>query len=193
MALLHRYREGRFAAALRLAQQAHDGQCRKGTSTPYIAHPLAVAGLALHYGADDEVASATVLHDAVEDGGGRPMLQRIGWRIGARVAAIVDGCTDSYATPKLPWEQRKRAYLARLQSAPRDTKLVVACDKFDNLRATHDDLLVQGADALRKFGAPPGDLRWYYHACFRAVANAIPYALADRLRKELDAIEPWLA
>jgi GTP pyrophosphokinase len=192
MTLLHPYREGRFAAALRLAQRAHDGQYRKGSSTPYIAHPLAVASLALQYGADDEVASAAVLHDAVEDGGGAPMLERIRWAIGERVAAIVEGCTDGCA-PKAPWEARKRAYVARLPSLAPATRLVVACDKLDNLRATHDDLRRLGREALAKFSAAPSRLRWYYHECFRAVAPVIPDVLAERLRREIDAIDPFLA
>jgi hypothetical protein len=105
---------------------------------------------ALHYGADDDAASAALLHDTVEDGGGRPMLERIRWGIGERVAAIVDGCTDAYVTPKRPWEERKQAYVARLPSLPNATKLVIACDKLDNLRATNDDLRSQGRRALRE-------------------------------------------
>lgn len=193
MTLLHPYREGRFAASLRLAQQAHAGQYRKGSATPYITHPLAVAALALQFGADDDVASAAVLHDVVEDCGGAPMLRRIRWRIGERVATIVDACTDASSSPKPPWESRKRAYLARLHGAARDVKLVVACDKLDNLRATNDDLRVQGRDALDKFNAPPVRLRWYYRECFRAVAGAVPYALAERLKTELDALDPFVS
>ena len=185
--------EGRFASALRLARRAHEGQYRKGTSTPYIAHPLAVAALALHYGADDDAASAALLHDTVEDGGGRPMLERIRWGIGERVAAIVDGCTDAYVTPKRPWEERKQAYVARLPSLPNATKLVIACDKLDNLRATNDDLRSQGRRALAKFSAPPPRLHWYYNECFRAIAAGIPFQLAERLREELRAVDPWLA
>jgi len=185
--------EGRFASALHLARRAHEGQYRKGSSTPYIAHPLAVAALALHYGADDDVAAAAVLHDTVEDGGGRPMLERIRWGIGERVAAIVDGCTDAYGEPKRPWEERKRAYVARLPSLSNAAKLVIACDKLDNLRATHDDLRTQGRSTFEKFSAPPHRLHWYYNECVRAIAPSIPYPLAERLKAELRAVEPWFA
>ena len=185
--------EGRFASALHLARRAHEGQYRKGSSTPYISHPLAVAALALHYGADDDVAAAAVLHDTVEDGGGRPMLERIRWGIGERVATIVDGCTDAYGEPKGPWDERKRAYVARLPSLSNATKLVIACDKLDNLRATNDDLRTQGRSTFEKFSAPPHRLHWYYNECFRAIAPSIPYPLAERLKAELRAIEPWFA
>jgi len=185
--------EGRFASALSLARRAHEGQYRKGTSTPYIAHPLAVASLALHYGADDDVAAAAVLHDTVEDGGGRPMLERIRWGIGERVASIVDGCTDAYGAPKRPWEERKHAYVARLPSLPAATKLVIACDKLDNLRATLDDLRTQGHRTFEKFSAPPHRLHWYYNECVSAIASSIPFQLAERLRAELRSVDPWFA
>jgi GTP pyrophosphokinase len=59
----------RIAQALTLAVQAHHGQLRKGTSIPYVAHPMAVASIALELGADEDQASAALLHDVLEDGG----------------------------------------------------------------------------------------------------------------------------
>jgi len=43
----------RFTAALTLACLLHRTQARKGTQIPYISHLLAVAALALEYGADE--------------------------------------------------------------------------------------------------------------------------------------------
>ena len=183
----------RYATALLFAHRAHAGQYRKGSSFPYIGHPLAVGGLALQYGADDDVAIAALLHDTVEDAGGRPTLERIRWAFGERVAAIVDACTDAYGTPKPAWEVRKERYVERLRSCDRGVKLVVACDKLDNLRATNDDLRAEGVDVLKKFGAPPDRLRWYYTECARAVGGGIPFALAERLGRELRAFEAQLA
>lgn len=59
----------RFPQALALALQAHEGQKRKGTSIPYLSHPMAVASIALEYGADEDQAIAALLHDVLEDGG----------------------------------------------------------------------------------------------------------------------------
>lgn len=182
----------RFDAALALARKLHDGQYRKGSTIPYIAHPLAVAGLALHYGADEEVAIAALLHDVVEDCGGSPMLDRVRVDFGARVAGIVEACTDSWESPKRPWEERKRDYVARLASRPPEVKLVVACDKLDNLRATVDDLARDGRRAFDKFSARPERLRWYYTECVRAVANDVPSRLANRLDDELTRVLEWI-
>src|SRR6266851_503398 len=57
----------RFAEALTYAERVHAGQTRKGTSIPYIAHPLGVASIALEHGANEDEAIAALLHDAIED------------------------------------------------------------------------------------------------------------------------------
>ena len=85
----------RFDHALLFAAQVHRDQGHK-SGIPYISHLLGVASIVLDYGGDEEMAIAALLHDAVEDHGGRPMLKMIEQIFGVRVAKIVDGCTDSY-------------------------------------------------------------------------------------------------
>ena len=111
-----------LATALALAERAHAGQCRKGTSVPYIAHPMAVASLVLGYGGTVEQAIAALLHDAIEDGGQRYAAE-ITRKFGARVRAIVDACTDGTAEGKAKaaspeakradWKRRKLDYIKR--------------------------------------------------------------------------------
>lgn len=101
----------RYADALQLAWRLHDGQVRKGTTIPYVSHLIAVSSIALEHGANEDQAIAALLHDAVEDVGGKPTLEMIRGRFGQAVAEIVDGCTDSYEEPKPAWRLRKEAYL----------------------------------------------------------------------------------
>src|SRR5262245_4958250 len=54
----------RFDRALLYATHVHGGQVRKGTSTPYVAHLLAVAATVLEYGGDEDLAIAALLHDS---------------------------------------------------------------------------------------------------------------------------------
>jgi len=58
----------RFESLL-YATHVHGRQVRKGTSTPYVAHLLAVAATVLEYGGDEDLAIAALLHDSVEDQG----------------------------------------------------------------------------------------------------------------------------
>src|SRR5205814_1417068 len=112
----------------------HAGQARKNTSVPYVAHLMSVAGLVLEGGGDEDLAIAALLHDVVEDCGGKPMLKEVRRRFGKRVAEVVDGCTDAYTIPKPPWKKRKQDYLKRLRRASGDVRLVSAADKLHNSR-----------------------------------------------------------
>src|SRR3954469_2609406 len=105
---------GRFRDALVYAAELHVDQVRKGSDTPYVAHLLAVASLALEHGASEDEAIAALLHDAIEDQGGDATRQEIRRRFGDAVTAIVDGCTDAEVTPKPPWRARKEAYIAHI-------------------------------------------------------------------------------
>ena len=53
--------------AIAFATQAHEGQVRKGTSRPFILHPLEVGKIVASMTEDQEVISAAILHDTIED------------------------------------------------------------------------------------------------------------------------------
>ncbi len=154
----------RLAKALALAIEAHNGQKRKGTDIPYISHPMAVAAIALEYGADEEQAMAALLHDAVEDGGA-PFAHRIRTQFGDRVADIVEGCTDGVPDArgqKEDWKPRKTRYLDHLQHASADVLLVSGSDKLHNARAIVSDLQRIGTAVFDRFSASQSDTLWYY-------------------------------
>ena len=107
----------RFERALVYAAQVHGGQTRKGSTTPYLAHLLAVAATVLEYGGDEDSAIGALLHDAAEDQGGRARLADIRGRFGGRVAEIVAACSDSLeesGKAKPEWRLRKTAYIDHL-------------------------------------------------------------------------------
>src|SRR5512142_109482 len=117
----------RFLAAVALAQEVHGHQRRTGTKIPYLAHLLVVTGLVIEDGGDEDQAIDAMLHDSVEDSGGRPMLERIDQDFGQRVAVIVEGCSDSVdREPTESWIARKRRYLAHLPAVEDDAILRVA-------------------------------------------------------------------
>ena len=125
----------RFEEAFSYATRLHAGQYRKDTTVPYVAHLLGVASLVLEGGGDEDQAIAALLHDAVEDQGGKATLEEIRRRFGETVAAIVEGCTDAMTIPKPPWRERKEAYIVHLRTASAPQRLVSAADKLHNARA----------------------------------------------------------
>ena len=68
---------GRLSEAFAFAMVLHGEQRRKGTETPYITHLMSVAALVGEYGGDEDLAIAAMLHDAVEDQGGAPVLVKL--------------------------------------------------------------------------------------------------------------------
>ena len=103
----------RFEQAM--AYVVHGGQVRKGTTVPYFSHVLMVTAIALEYGATEDEAIGALLHDAVEDGGGKPRQADVHSRFGDAVAQIVAGCTDADVVPKSDWTTRKRNYIAHVR------------------------------------------------------------------------------
>ena len=140
----------------------HLGQARKASRIPYISHLMGVASLVLEAGGSEELAIAALLHDVVEDCGGRPVLKQIRRLFGKRVADIVDGCTDAYVVPKPPWRKRKASYIRRLKKESADTRLVSAADKLNNIRSILSDYRAIGESVWSRFQGGRDGTLWYY-------------------------------
>ncbi|MFZ3265781.1 MAG: HD domain-containing protein [Terriglobales bacterium] len=149
--------------AFRYAAKWHAGQARKGTAVPYLSHLMAVASLVLEAG-DEEMAIAALLHDVVEDCGGMQRLREIRRQFGARVAKIVEGCTDSFGEPKPEWMERKKSYLREVQHADGETRLVSASDKLHNVRTILADYRQDGEKIWKRFNGKKEGTLWYYRA-----------------------------
>ena len=152
----------RFTRAFLFAYRMHSGQARKASRIPYITHLMGVASLVLEAGGSEDLAIAALLHDVVEDCGGRPLLRNIRRLFGKRVAEIVDGCTDAYVVPKPPWRERKESYIRRLKKESADTRLVSAADKLNNIRSILSDYRVIGESVWSRFNGGREGTLWYY-------------------------------
>ena len=78
--------------AIEFAAKAHDGMVRKKDKTPYILHPLEAAVIVGTMTDNQDVISAAVLHDVVEDTG--ITIEEIEEKFGARVRAHVESETE---------------------------------------------------------------------------------------------------
>ena len=153
----------RFQYALVFAWQVHNGQCRKGTKIPYIAHLLAVSSLVQEHGGGEDEAIAALLHDAVEDRGIE--LRTICELFGPTVSEIVRECSDSLQKnplKKRPWKERKLKYIKHLRSASKPAQLVSAADKLHNARAILGDYRELGEKLWDRFNADRDEILWYY-------------------------------
>ena len=191
----------RFDAALHYATRHHALQLRKGTPVPYAAHLLAVASLVLEMHGDEDEAIGALLHDVVEDGGGRAALAEIEAAFGAPVADIVRANSDTLDpkddTPSggAGWYRRKKGYVDGFPAKSPAALRVSLADKIHNSRSVLLDYRTLGDDLWARFGQGKGlATRVYYRelaAAFererdRLGAPAQPYI--DELRRTVDAI-----
>jgi (p)ppGpp synthase/HD superfamily hydrolase len=178
----------RLVEAVAYAAAAHAGQVRKASSIPYLSHLLAVAAIVLEYGGDEDTAVAALLHDVVEDAGGRPRLADVRTRFGDGVADVVEGCTDAYTVPKPPWRGRKEAYIARLAGESAAVHLVSAADKLHNARSLLADHFELGPALWSRFNGGREGTLWYYRTLVGAYTKAPP-PLVRELDRVVTALE----
>jgi HD domain len=181
----------RFGSALTLANRLHRDQPRKGTTIPYISHLLAVCALVLEAGGSEDEAVAAVLHDAVEDQGGRDTLSLIRERFGLNVANVVGACSDATELPKPPPIGRRQRYLATLDqdSTPRSVLLVSAAHKVHNLESILTDHQECGDRLWGRFNLAAIEQLSYYRSLADVYCRRLSGVLADRIRQLVAQLE----
>ena len=120
--------------AFNFAFQLHEGQYRK-SGEPYIAHPVAVAGLLRDLGGDDVTIAAGFLHDVVEDTEVTP--EQIEELFGTDVRRLVEGVTklskfNFSSTTERQAENFRRMFLAMAK----DIRVIIVklADRLHNMR-----------------------------------------------------------
>jgi (p)ppGpp synthase/HD superfamily hydrolase len=180
----------RYDQALAYASELHRTQTRKGGDIPYLGHLLSVSSLVIEGGGTENQAIAGLLHDAVEDQGGPPILAEIERRFGPEVAKIVDECSDTDQEPKPPWEMRKKTYIDHLGYASEATILVSLADKLDNARAILRDYRLYGPELWQRFNVKdPQKHLWYYTSLLAVFRVRNTTWLVDELERVVGELE----
>ncbi len=172
--------KSRIESALEVAAEAHHGQFRKGTDTPYITHPYAVGLLLMEAGCKETVIIAGLLHDTVEDTD--LTLEFIREHFGEQVAAIVDGCSENKA---LKWRARKTERIEALATASPEVCLVTCADKLHNLRTVISEHQVIGDAVWERFHGGIEAQAWYYEAIVESLHKQIE---CDKIGKDNNVV-----
>lgn len=162
--------------AIEFATKAHEGQMRKGTKRPYIVHPMEVGHIVAAMTEDEEIISAALLHDTIEDCEG--VSQRIlAQEFSERVAYMV--ARESEDKSKT-WMDRKTATIEHLRSAPREIQMIGLADKLSNMRDIDRDYPVIGEELWNRFRMKDKEIiGWYYKG------------VRDALRETFEGTEPY--
>ncbi len=143
----------------------HQGKVRKLDGSPYILHPLEVSQILSTMTDDEEVITAGILHDIVEDTDGT--LAEIEKRFGERVAELVASESEEKKSGKasrMSWKRRKEESLKALKnSKDMGTKMLWLADKLANIRSLAGLYSEKGEAVWQEFNEPdPDEQRWYY-------------------------------
>jgi (p)ppGpp synthase/HD superfamily hydrolase len=163
----------RFTRAVEYARQFHT-ECRKGTCIPYMAHLFGVAALVMGEAGGpvpvtEDMVIAALLHDVVEDHGGKARLDEINAQFGSEIAGMVAGLSDSSeeeGKPKKDWKIRKEEYLKRLIGEPANVLLISVADKLYNAKAILDDFMDKaiGSAVFNRFKVGADLQVWYFES-----------------------------
>ena len=185
----------RFTRAVEYARKLHT-ETRKGTQIPYMAHLLGVASLVMGEAGGavpvtEDMVIAAILHDTVEDHGGKPRLDDVEKVFGKNVARMVEGLSDTLAEDhdkKEGWEDRKEKYLARLKTEPEDVLVISVADKLYNAMTILDDLKEIGPAVWERFKRGPNKQIWYFHALLEIFHARLKSRMVDELQRVVDEI-----
>lgn len=152
--------------AIEFAAKAHDGMVRKKDKTPYILHPLEAAVIVGTMTNNQDVISAALLHDVVEDTD--ITIEEIEKNFGTRVRKLVESETEDKRAdlpPEDTWRIRKEESLEELANCG-DTDVLILWlgDKLSNMRSFYRIWKNEGQDMWQSFNQKdPEQQFWYYH------------------------------
>lgn len=151
--------------AIIFATHAHDKMRRKNSDVPYIMHPIEAAVIVSTMTSDQEVISAAVLHDVVEDTD--ISLEEVYKEFGERVGKLVESETEDkreHLDSSFTWKVRKEESLVVLKNAKDINVLKVWIgDKLANMRSIYEEWKISGNKMWEHFNQKdPKEQGWYY-------------------------------
>lgn len=159
--------------AIQVALDAHKSQMRKGSSIPYIVHPMEVAIILAENGADQDVIVAGILHDTIEDT--EISKEDIVRMFGIHIAELVAGASESNRDiPGITWDERKQHTIEYLKTADKKVRMIACADKLSNMRSINKDFNDIGDRLWQRFNAGYDKQKWYYTSLvesFKALAE----------------------
>lgn len=173
--------------AINKATVLHAKQIRKGDGLPYIIHPYGVALILSNFTEDTDTIIAGLLHDVLEDIADytEDDMKR---DFGEKITSIVKSVSEEKdpRQPKdfrLPWVERKKRYLAHLETASEEAVMVSAADKIHNLLSMMSAHEEQGDALWSKFNSPQEDKLWFYNEVLKTARQRLKNGIVDVLER----------
>ena len=165
----------KIGKAIQFAVDAHGDTTRKGKNRLYILHPIEAMTIVASLTEDEDVLSAAVLHDVVEDTDVTEAEIRVAF--GERVAALVMAESEDKMRDipsEASWKARKQATIDHLAGLKKDALQICLGDKLANIREMSRDYAVLGDRLWERFNQKDkAKHAWYYSSVFQTLAKAL--------------------
>ncbi|MCX7950782.1 MAG: HD domain-containing protein [Clostridiales bacterium] len=183
--------------ALKIAWDVHKDQRRKGSNAPYIIHPIEVAVILTENGADDDLVTAGLLHDTLEDivTGRQELFKLIKSNFSDRVLNIIIAVSEhekisinralTRSEKMSTWRSRKIEAINKLKSASLDVKMVSCADKLSNIRSMVEDYKTLNDKLWFMFNAGYDEQKWYYTEVLKALDDLKGYDMFKELEEKI--------
>lgn len=164
--------------AIQFAARKHHGHMRvagaQDEPLPYITHLFSVALLVAEDGVHDDVVTAALLHDAIEDTG--TTREEIAEAFNEQVAELVSAVSEMRGEggERLDWRQVKEHYLTGMERASDDAVLIVIADKIDNVEGRVEGYEQAGDAFLAHWSQPNEEYLWFYGEALRIAEARLP-------------------
>ena len=159
--------------AIEYAVWAHEGQFRKGSRRAFILHPMEVGVIVSKMTSDEEIISAAILHDTVEDSP-KVTIEDIQSKFGDRIASMV--ASESEDKSKTWMERKSRTIQFLKKEAPKEVRFIALGDKLANIRSMVDDYRLIGDELWNRFNMKDKNMQgWYYRSIVESLSSMKDY------------------
>jgi (p)ppGpp synthase/HD superfamily hydrolase len=182
--------------ALTIAWEAHINQKRKGSNIPYIIHPIEVAVILIENSAEEDLITAGLLHDTLEDT--NVTLAFIKDSFGKHVAKLVKAASEpdkldlevklTVEEERSSWKTRKTHTINYLSKAPFEVKLLTCADKLSNIRSMVRDYEVIKNELWKKFNAGCSEQKWYYEGLVDSLKELTEYKMYTEFKTLVEGL-----
>ena len=175
--------------AIYFVTDAMSGKIRKGDGSPAVFHSLEAGAIASSLTHDNEIISAVLLHDVIEDT--KVTVEQLRKKFGDRVTQLVLVGSENKRIgipPAESWKIRKEEEIEILKDTQDiGVKILFLADKLSNLRSVAVGLQRKGEAYWQNFNQKdPKEHYWYYSKIGRSLKvlqDTPEYKEYDRLLK----------
>lgn len=171
--------------SLKFAVLAHKNQIRKAEiEKPYIVHPIDVANILKEYRCSDNLISAGLLHDILEDT--QYDFEFLKKEFGEEIANLVNAATEQ--NKDATWEERKQATIDKIKNLSLEEKIVLCADKISNLEDMYILFNIKGKKDFSSFKRSEKKQKWYYDNLYNSFISNDNHEIFDRFKNLINKV-----